>query len=68
MIKEKENHTMTFSSNTVKGFLQIAEMLKSNDLKEYKNKKFYSIKLKEAEKYLTSRSIDILLDLKKGHH
>ena len=64
----KTNPTIKFSNATVKGFLGIAEMLKSNDVKEYKNRKFYSIKLKEAEKYLTSRSIDILLDLKKGHH
>ena len=68
MRKQKENHTLTFSSNTVKGFIYIAEMLKSNDVKEYKNGKYYSMKLKEAEKYLNSRSIDILLDLKKEHH
>lgn len=67
MIKQKENTTITFSSNTVKGFLQIAEMLKSNDVKEYKNRKFYSIKSNDIDKYLTARSVKILLDLKKEH-
>jgi diphthamide synthase subunit DPH2 len=67
MFKQKDNTTLKFSSNTVKGFLQIAEMLKSNDVKEYKNRKFYSIKINDVDKYLTARSVEILLDLKKEH-
>ena len=43
-------------------------MLKSNDVKEYKNRKFYSIKSNDIDKYLTARSVEILLDLKKEHH
>ena len=67
MFKQKNNTTLKFSSNTVKGFLQIAEMLKSNDVKEYKNRKFYSIKMNDMEKHLTPRSVEILLDLKTDH-
>ena len=42
MNKEKENHTMTFSSNTVKGFLQIAEMVEQA-MDVASNKEDYSL-------------------------
>ena len=63
----KTNPTIKFSSATVKGFLQIAEMLNSNDIKQFKNRKYYSIKMNDMEKHLTPRSVEILLDLKKDH-
>ena len=67
MFKQKDNTTIKFSSNTVKGFLGIAEMLNSNDVKQFKNRKYYSIKMNDMEKHLTPRSVEILLDLKKEH-
>ena len=63
----KTNPTIKFSNATVKGFLGIAEMLNSNDIKQFKNRKYYSIKMSDMEKHLTPRSVEILLDLKTDH-